>query len=70
MNSRVERTHGKEVDSAGKEAGGWLTRPFHICAWISREEQMGSETRKPRAFSTGNERLKMAGCKNLRGFQR
>ena len=42
MGSRVERTHDKA--GPGGIGGGWQSEQSHICVWINREEQMGSET--------------------------
>ena len=42
MGSRVERTHDKA--GLGGIGGGWQSEQSHICVWINREEQLGSET--------------------------
>ena len=52
MGSRVERTHDKA--GPGGIGGGWQSGKSHICVWINREEQMGSETdHATQGFSAG-----------------
>ena len=65
---------GAETGSQGGEdpqqGSGWWTRQYHMCEWISWEEQLGSNTDCATQGSiTGKESLKTSGWKNLWGLQ-